>query len=165
MTAEWLGCHSTFGGSRFLLHVSMLLFVSVTHCIYHSYLISSPFSCKDFNLGSGGTLATQGLKRCPPTVSWQDAQSPFRHEYFGLTPREATADFNALPALKFFFLPLYAKTVICNEDPLTRLTDLDVLFCWKASVLPNVATATATRNRKENVFIGNEYSDGLWERK
>jgi hypothetical protein len=40
------------------------------------YLISNPFSIKDFSFGSGGTLPTHGLTRWPPTDMVQDPQSP-----------------------------------------------------------------------------------------
>lgn len=43
---------------------------------FQSYLISRPFSCKDFSLGSGGTFPTQALRRCPPTEIVQEPQSP-----------------------------------------------------------------------------------------
>ena len=41
-------------------------------------LISSPFSCKLFNLGIGGTFPTQALIREPPTETVHDPQSPLR---------------------------------------------------------------------------------------
>lgn len=37
---------------------------------------SSPFSCKLFNLGIGGTFPTHALMRDPPTDTVQDPQSP-----------------------------------------------------------------------------------------
>ena len=45
----------------------------------------------------------------------------FLQQYFGLTPRPETADLSELPALKFRFLPLYERTVICKDDPFTLL--------------------------------------------
>jgi hypothetical protein len=107
--------------------VSLLLF-------YFSfiYLISNPFSCNDFKRGSGGTFATHGLIRCPPTVNWHDAQSPFVQLYFGFTPSAATADFKGDPGLKSFFFPWYANTVMCkaDDDPLTLVAERDdVLAC------------------------------------
>jgi len=41
---------------------------------------SSPFSCKLFNLGIGGTFPTHALMRDPPTDTVQDPQSPLRFE-------------------------------------------------------------------------------------
>lgn len=38
---------------------------------------ASPFSIIDFNLGTGGTFATQALYLTPPTVTVQVPHSPF----------------------------------------------------------------------------------------
>lgn len=40
------------------------------------YLISIPFSCKLFSLGSGGTFPMQAFTRLPPTEMVHDAHSP-----------------------------------------------------------------------------------------
>merc|ERR1719261_1314638 len=96
-------------GSRILTPVVKgILFVSRLVV----YRTSSPFSCKDFNLGSGGTFPTQALMRCPPTLSVQLLQSPFLQLYRGLIPRPEAAFFMGLPARKFFFFPLWVNTVI-----------------------------------------------------
>ena len=39
-------------------------------------LISSPFSCRDFNLGSGGTFATHGFVILP-VCKWILVENPF----------------------------------------------------------------------------------------
>ena len=40
----------------------------------------------------------------------------FLQEYFGLTPKAATALLKGDPGLKSFFFPLYDKTVICRLE-------------------------------------------------
>ena len=144
------------------------------------YLISSPFSCRDFSLGSGGTLPTQALMRWPPTDKVQDPQSPlesspkkykvwvskslsintnsnedmayFLQEYFGFTPRPEAAALRELPALKFLFFPLYVRTVICSDDPLTPLF-LEDEEDWNAIVLHTTAKKVSKRARNFMVIL------------
>jgi hypothetical protein len=51
--------------------------ISLVSFRYMNYTrISNPFSCSDFNLGSGGTLPMQHLVGCPAKRIWQVAHSP-----------------------------------------------------------------------------------------
>jgi hypothetical protein len=121
-----------------------------------------PFCCNDFNFGSAGTFATQGLVNCPPKRIWHVAQSPLifqtrafrrlgidtgnkgtslRHkntyllqEYFGLIPSFATAALSGVPGLKSIFLPPYVKMVIWSEE-----SHLPTLGLRKALALFKVA--------------------------
>jgi len=79
---------------------------------------SSPFSCKLFNLGMGGTFPTHALIRDPPTVTVHEPQSPFLQLYFGFTPSVAQAFFKGDPSLKSAFLPLADNIVICSCEDL-----------------------------------------------
>ena len=61
--------------------------------------------------------------RCPPTLSAQLLQSPFLQLYRGLIPRPDAAFFMGLPALKFFFFPLWVKIVMPKADDRRQLDE------------------------------------------
>ena len=69
----------------------------------------------------------------------------FLHEYLGLIPRAGRAFESGDPALKFFFFPLYDKTVMWRLDDL-RLVEtcpLTLLNPWTEDA--NAATTRMTR--------------------
>jgi len=60
----------------------------------------------------------QALVARPAMNTWHVAQSPFLQEYFGFMPIAGRAFESGEPGLKFFFFPLYDKTVIVRLDDL-----------------------------------------------
>jgi len=102
------------------------------------YLTTRPFSCKLFNLGSGGTLPTHAFTRVPPTLIVQEPQSPFLQLYFGLNPALAQAFLSGDPGLASTIFPPKFNFVISHTTKEGR--------AWFA--LPTKAASTEKRAAK-----------------
>lgn len=72
----------------------------------------------------------------------------FLQEYFGLTPSAEQAFFRGLPALKFFFFPLYDRTVI-------RRAVFDPTDVGGTTVKPLITVnRTKASSKPKGLFIG-----------